>query len=72
MARIRYNGFDIKFDGEACGFYWDNGPRSEGYFDTVEEAKRSIDDYNADALAADPSFPREDTPCLPSPWWEAR
>jgi hypothetical protein len=69
---MKYGGFEIKFDGEACGFYWCNGCRMEGYFDTVDEVKASIDDYNADALANDPSWPPADTPSLAAPWWESR
>lgn len=40
-----YAGFKIQKDED--GYFWVNG-HSYGYFDTIEEAKESIDRFNSE------------------------
>jgi hypothetical protein len=57
-----FQGFAIRKDDE--GFHWNY----DGYFETLEECRDSIRDWNASEWPED----REDTPCLPDPWWMTR
>ncbi len=61
-----YGGFPI-FRDPVDGYYWENGPDSDGYFETIEEARESIDSYNA-SFADDDQVDRADAlECALSP-----
>lgn len=56
-----------KFQGHTIsqnedGFFWQEG----GYFDTLEECRADIADWNMGEAE-----PHEDTPSLDAPWWTA-
>jgi hypothetical protein len=55
-----FQGFTISQNED--GFYW----QEDGYFDTIEECRASIADWNNAHARAEP---HEDTPCLDPPWW---
>lgn len=68
-------------DGEnlvSLGYCWGWGPSSlkveEGYFDSVEETERSIDDEESAVLvtARDEGLLPNDSPSLAPPWWSVR
>ena len=73
QAIERHGGFVISHDPE-YGFVWRNGCSAGGEFDTIEECRRSIDDYNSESLEQAQREGRvpTDSPCLEHPWWETQ
>lgn len=65
-----YRGRQIRKDGE--GFYWLNGIRENGYFDTLEACRDDIGIHDAAEreFYADMDTP-PDTPSV-EPWWKDR
>lgn len=61
---MRYMGFNIERND--TGYYWNNSD----YFDTIQECKDDIDDYNESEREhyRDIDTP-PDTPSLEAPWW---
>lgn len=59
----RFQGFIIRRQ-EDDGYYWQEG----GYFDTIQECREDIADWNSAAIDDDIN-PHEDSPSLDPPWW---
>lgn len=65
-----YRGVTIEHEfEEGAGFFWQAGAEGAGYFDTIEEARESIDDYHF--VESEHTF-HYDTPSLALPWFAYR